>query len=318
MKKLLNRLPLPISGLMLALAATGNLLAPYGLHYKNLFGLLAALIWALLLLKVIMDYGSVKEDLGNPVIASVAPTFSMGSMILATYIQASLPTFAFALWLAGLILHILLILSFTRKFVLNFDIQKVFPSYFVVYVGIVVGTVTSPAFGALRLGQALFWLGLTCYLILLPIVLYRVFYICSIPKPALPTVAIFSAPASLCLAGYMNTFPEKNLTLVWVLSVMALASLLGVLLYMPRMLRLPFHPSYSAFTFPLVINAIALKKTVSYLLSLNQVYAPLGLIADLSELLATTMVLYVLIRFLHNLYLKQKEVGSAPLEEETA
>ncbi len=54
------------------------------------------------------------------------------------------------------------------------------------------------------------WFVLYSYLILLPIILYRITKVKEIPEPALPTIVILAAPASLCLAGYMNSFQNKN------------------------------------------------------------------------------------------------------------
>lgn len=86
----------------------------------------------------------VSENLSNPVVASVFPALSMGIMLMATYIKPLVPSLAFIIWIIGLILHIVLILFFTKKHVLDFNIKKVFPSWFIVYVGIVVGSVTAP------------------------------------------------------------------------------------------------------------------------------------------------------------------------------
>lgn len=298
MKKIISKTPLPIAGLMLALAAAGNLLASYSIIYKGILGSISAIIFLLLLLKIFINQKDIIRDLENPVIASVAPTFSMGMMILSTYIKPSVSSIAYAFWIVGLLIHCLLLIYFTKKFILNFDMKKVFPSYFVVYVGIVVGSVTAPAFNLAGLGQLLFWFGFICYLILLPIVIYRVFKVKAIPEPALPTITIFSAPASLCLAGYMSSFQEKNMTMVWLLTFLSLIMLFAVLLYMPKMLRLKFYPSYSAFTFPCVISAIAIKKTNGFLISTNQGISVVKYLVKFEELLAVAIVVYVLIRYI--------------------
>lgn len=296
--KLIKKTPIPIAGLMLALAATGNLVESYGKIYKNIFGIISAGILLLLVSKIIIDSKAVLEGLKNPVIASVSPTFSMGIMILATYVKPSSPSLAYGMWILGLLIHAVLIIYFTKEFLFNFNIKKVFPSYFVVYVGIVVGSVTAPAFNSLSIGKPLFWFGFISYLLLLPIVLYRVFKIKGIPEPAIPTITIFAAPASLCLAGYMSSFSEKNMMLVGLLTALSLIMLIGVLLYMNKMLRLRFYPSYAAFTFPLVISAIAIKKTNGFLMSTNSGIGVLKNIVLIEEFLAVTIVVYVLARFI--------------------
>lgn len=54
MKRIVKQLPVPIVGLMLALAATGNLVLSYGNIYRNIFGILSAIILILMLLKIII------------------------------------------------------------------------------------------------------------------------------------------------------------------------------------------------------------------------------------------------------------------------
>lgn len=304
MNRIIRKLPIPAVALLLALAATGNLVLSYGYIYRNTFGIFATIILILILAKVVMYPKNVAEDLNNPVIASVFPALSMGIMLIATYIKPLAPSLAFGIWIIGLVLHIILILYFTMKYVFNFNIKKVFPSWYIVYVGIVVGSVTAPAFEMANLGKPLFWFGFISYLILLPIVLYRVIKVKQIPEPALPTIVILAAPASLCLAGYMNSFQDKNIFIVWLLLFLSQFTLLCVLIQIPKLLKLPFYPSYSAFTFPLVISALSLKLTNIFLINAGREIAILKYIVKFEELLAVIMVLYVLLRYIGFLFSK--------------
>jgi exfoliative toxin A/B len=305
-KSLLQILPLPIAGLMLASASVGNLIASYGSMYKNIFGVISALILLLLIGKIITDKKSVVEGLNNPVIASVMPTFSMGIMILSTYIKAPFPTLALISWCIGLLLHCIFIVFFTCKYIFKFDIKKVFPSYFIVYVGIVCASVTAPVFNLATLGRFIFWFGFVAYIILLPIVLYRVFVVKGILEPILPTIAIFAAPANLCLAGYMNSFQDKNMYIVGILTFLGLLMTLSVLLYMPKLLKLKFYPSYSSLTFPLVISGIGIKLTNGFFISTNKPIALFKYIVKLEEIIGVLIVVYVLIRYVQFLFTNTK------------
>ncbi|MBU5439920.1 TDT family transporter [Tissierella sp. MSJ-40] len=297
MGQIIKKLPIPIVGLMLALAATGNLVLSYGNIYRNIFGILSGIILVLVLIKIIKYPKEVAESLDNPVVASVFPTLSMGIMLLSAYVKPLAATLAFGMWIIGLILHVLLIINFTKKYIINFNIKKVFPSWFIVYVGIVAGSVTAPVFSMVNIGQILFWFGFISYLILLPIILKRVLKVKEIPEPALPTIVIFSAPASLCLAGYMNSFPEKNILIIWLLVALSQFTLLCILSQLPKLLKLKFYPSYSAFTFPLVISAISIKLTNGFLANIGKPIAILKYVVKFEELLAVIIVLYVLFRY---------------------
>lgn len=304
MAQIIKRLPIPIAGLMLALAATGNLVLSYGNIYRNVFGLLSAIILILLLTKLIMYPKGVAENLENPVVASVFPTLSMGIILLSTYINKFIPTIAFGVWIFGIILHIVLIIWFTKNHVLNFNIKKVFPSWFIVYVGIVCGSVTAPTFNMTSIGKVIFWFGIISYIVLLPIVLKRVFKVKEMPEPALPTLVIFSAPVSLCLAGYMNSFQDKSMFMIGILAIASQATLLCVLLQLPKLLKLSFYPSFSAFTFPLVISAISIKLTNGFLTNTGKSIAFLKYIVKFEEILSIVIVLYVLFRYTSFLFAK--------------
>nr|WP_245523117.1 TDT family transporter [Thermosediminibacter oceani] len=282
---------------MLALAAAGNLVLSYGEVYRNIFGVLSAVIMFLLVVKMCTVPKSLAEGFENPVVAGVMPTFSMSLMILSTYMKPYFYTAAYCLWLLGLSLHAVLMLYFTKKYIFNFNIKKVFPSFFIVYVGIVCGSVTAPVFGMTNFGRFLFWFGFTSYLILLPLIIYRVVVIKGIPEPAVPTIAIFSAPASLCLAGYLNSFQQKNMAMVAFLSILSLVMYISVMLYIPKILKLKFYPSYSALTFPFVITAVAMKGTYAFLTKTGKTIPLFMYLTKFAELWAIGMVLYVLIRY---------------------
>lgn len=103
-------------------------------------------------------------------------TFFMVLMQLATYLAPAAYVPAFVVWGVAVAGHAVLILWFTAVFIAGFKLSNVHPTYFICYVGIVVGAVTSPTFGMERLGYALFGFGLVCYLALLVLVRYVVFF----------------------------------------------------------------------------------------------------------------------------------------------
>ena len=298
MEQLIKKLPLPMSGLLLALAATGNLLSSYGNLYRYSFGVLAAILLILLAAKAALIPAALMEGFDSPVVASILPTFPMGMMLLSTYVRGYQPGAALGIWIAGLLLHMILIILFTKKYIFSFNIKKVFPSYFIVYVGIICGSISAPAFGLAAVGRYIFWFGLAAYLLLLPVVLYRVIKVKEIPEPALTATAILTAPSSLCLAGYLNSFPDKSIGMIGFLCILSLLMLIYVLTLMPKLLKLKFYPSYSAFTFPFVITAIAVKGANGYLVKAGIETGHLGLLVPFLEIWSVAMVAYVLIRYI--------------------
>ena len=302
MKGMMNKISVPISGLMLGLAAAGNLVSSQETILKIIFGVIAAVILLLLVIKIVSNPKAIKEELNNPAVAGVASTFPMGIIVLSVYLNSFFPSAAYAMWIAGILMQFAIMIYFTWKFIFNFDINKVFPCYFVVYVGVAVGSIVAPVFNAAGIGRILFWFSLISYLILLPIISYRVFVIKSLPEPAVPTLTIFAAPSSICLAGYLSSFKVINMDIFWGLVLSAVIMFFAVLLYMPKMLKLKFYPSYSAFAFPLVISAIAMQSANSFLANMNLGMPLLQYVGYFEELLAVVFVVYVLIHYTNFLF----------------
>lgn len=294
---MIKKIPLPIAGLMLALAATGNLMQTFSQELRLVFGAISAIIGILLLAKFIMYPKLLIEDLKNPIMASVAPTFSMACMLLAVYIKPYLLSIGVIVWYAGFILHCFLIILFTLRFILKLDIKKVFPSYFIVYVGLAVASITASAFGIQLLGQIVFWFSFICYLVLLIVVSYRVIKVKDIPEPAQPLNIIFAAPASLCLAGYLSSFDAKNMIIVYFLIALSAFMYILALVQLPKLLKLKFYPSFSAFTFPMVISAIAIKMTDGFFTKIGNPQGFLKYIVMLQTIIAVILVLYVLLKY---------------------
>ena len=109
MKNVIKRVPVPLCGVMLGMAALGNLLQSYSEGIRVLCGAVAALLLILVLLKLIMFPGMIKEDMKNPIMASVSGTFSMALMLLSVYVKPFIGMAAFYIWILAIILHVILI-----------------------------------------------------------------------------------------------------------------------------------------------------------------------------------------------------------------
>ena len=295
---MLKKLPLPVTGVALGFAALGNLIESYSAGLRLVCGAVSLILLLLFLAKTIAYPSTFVEDMKNPIMASVFGTFSMALMLLAGYAKPYIGGAAAILWYAGILIHILLIIYFTWKFMMKPVMPKVFASYFIVYVGIVVASVTSPAFEALTIGQAAFWFGFILLLLLLVFVTYRYVKFKEVPDPAKPLFCIYTAPASLCLAGYMQAFPEKSAVLAWLLAVLALVLYIVVLIKLPGYLKMPFFPSYAAFTFPFVISAIGMKMFQAYLVASGNPLRGLSVLELAETVIAAVLVIYTLVRYL--------------------
>lgn len=307
---LLKKLPYPIAGTTLGFAALGNLLVTYHPLLKTLCGIISAILVIMILIKIAVMPKNFGDAMGMPLVASSFATYPMAIMILSTYLPKG--SMAQTLWLIGFSAHALLIVWFTWRYLMKgFKLATVFPSWFIVYVGIVAGTVSAPYHGYQSLGMAAFWFSLIAYFPLLALVTRRV-TTDPMPAPAKPSITIYAAPVSLLLAGYMSSAPTKIMPLVYLLLALSLGLYLFSLIQLPRLLNLPFAPSISSYTFPFVISAIAARSTSVFLTKSGAEMAWLDAIAAIQPWIAAILCIYVLGRYLVFLFQPAPEGQPAP------
>ena len=290
----IERLPLPISGLILALLSIGNLLQDIHPYLRYLFGSIGVVILILMIFKVIFYPESVRKDFENPIILSSLGTFSMSVMLLSTYLLSFTPGIAYAIWIIGIVLHILLMIYFTYRFVIrSFDITTVYPTWWIVYVGITMGAITSHAHSMEEIGFILFTIGFAAMILTLPLVIYRYVRYPEIPAMNKPLICIHTALFSILIVGYVNSAQGTSNEFVMALYLLSCIFYIFSLYKFIDYRSLEFYPSFSAFTFPFVISAIATKEVANILSN-----GLLNNILLLEIAIATVLVIYVIANYL--------------------
>lgn len=286
----IEKLPVPISGLILAILSLGNLLQGYP---RVVCGAVGVILILMLLLRVIIYPGSVRQDLSNPIILSNSGTFSMALMILSTYINPFNADLALGVWILGVALHILLIVWFTYRFIIcDFDIMTVYPSYWIVFIGITMGAITAHVHGLTEIAYLFFVFGFIMMLITLPLVVYRYVRYPNILDQNKPLICIFTAVMSILIVGYTNSFNALSYEFLMVLYTVAFVFFLFAFYKFIEYRNLDFYPSFSAFTFPFVITAVASKEVFA----INQ-WSFFNVIIPIQTFIALVLVIYVFVRY---------------------
>ena len=304
----LRGLPTPMAGLALGVASLGwcleNALPLHG--WGQITGALtASFLLSLLVLRIALHFDTLKADLRHPVAGSIVPTFAMALMVISRAALDALPRFAVWLWCAAVALHLAAFAAFVWWRWRDPGIEKMVPSWFVPPVGLIVADVSFPGVPALLpLAEVLLSVGLASYAVLLPLMLYRLFFLPPVAQAAKPTIAIMAAPASLSLAGLLTIDPEPNLLLTALLFGIAVLMTAAIYFAFWHLLRLEFSPGYAAFTFPMAIGATALYK-LSTLVGRwpeGAAYADqLRVLAHVELAVAAAVILYVLVLYLKHL-----------------
>ena len=208
---------------------------------------------------------------------------------------------------------------FTVRFFRPFKLHEVFPTYFICYVGIVVASVTSPAFGMQALGQAIFWFGFACYAALLVLVTYR-YAKHEVPEGARPLFCIYTAPHEPVHRGLPGRDGRAERPVRGRDDGAGPGAVPGgALPRLPRLLRLKFYPSYAAMTFPFVITATALGQGTAFFRA-NGVALPFAfdVVFYVEVALATIMVAYVLAHYLRFFFSRIEQPQSVAVLKENA
>ncbi|EOO27002.1 hypothetical protein IIU_05963 [Bacillus cereus VD133] len=295
MIKKLQYIPIPISGLILALFSVAKLQLSFHIDWLASIMMVIGFILLLgMLCKIFFTPKQVLKDLKNPIIAAVSPTFTMAVMVLCSIFMEYSIIWKF-IWGIASFIHFALMIYFSYHFILRGKVtmSHIYPSWFIMYVGMAIMPLTAGSLAS-SMTTVVFWAAIVFYVILLPLVLIRIFVMRNLEMPTLPLITILCAPGSLSLAAYLAHFDTKSLSLIWTLLILSQALYVVVLWQLSKLLRLQFYPSYAAFTFPLVISATACTNALKYL----HYAGTLGhTISIIETIIASAMVIYVAIRY---------------------
>lgn len=317
-----KKIPVPLAGVMLGTAALGNLLQsplllgtaneagvnPVGEALRTTCGVFASFMLILILCKLVFDWQGVKEDLKNPIMLGVFATFPMGLMLLSTYWKPVIKGASAALWFFAIALHVVLMIIFAMRFVVKFDLKKVFTTWFIMFCGIAVAGITAPAYERQGdVGTVTFLFGIVCFFILLVLVTIRTVKVPS-PEPAKPLLSIYAAPLALCMAAYVQSFTPKSLPFLKALLVIELIlyviSLINAIICLAKR---KFFPSWAAFTFPFVIAAIAVKQTMACAKNMEQPMPFLRPLVIVMTIIAACFIVLVFVRFMMHIFAPAKQ-----------
>ncbi|MBQ2678496.1 MAG: TDT family transporter [Firmicutes bacterium] len=302
---MIKKIPIPLAGPMLGTAALGSLLQVYSGFLHAVCGWAATFLLLLLFAKIIRYPKMIANDLQSPVFTGIGATFFMGIMMLSTYLEPFFHKTALVIWLAAIIGHACLLIYFICRFVLAFDLELVYPSWFVISVGLATCGATAPSYGMERLGAVTFWFSLCMFLIMFFIVTRR-YIALQVPEPAKPLIGIYTAPLALCIVAYVHSVQNKSAAFLLIMLSVSAALYIFALIKMTGYLRMPFYPSIAAYTFPFVISATAMQQSALWLEETGQGIMALNVFSYIQTGIAVAFVIYAYARYMLWLFRKEK------------
>ena len=227
----------------------------------------------------------------------------MALMLFSTYLKPLFmplsESIALGIWILGIIIHLSIVVLFTKNYVIkNFDIENVFATWWIVYIGITMAAITAPAYNLQQYGFIFFGIGFILMIPTLILVSYRYLKFTAIEHKNKPFICIYTALLSILIVGYVNAMNIDGnfLSLIYLGAFIFYIFAIFQAIKLLAIEKLQFMPSFSAFTFPFVISAIATGEAYKFfgLTILNYLFYIQAIIA----LVLVIFVSYKYLRFL--------------------
>ena len=191
---IIKNLPLAITGLILAILSLGKIFT----DLSSIFFIIGSVLIFLVLLKLVLYFDIFINELNTLITLSTFGTFSMALMLFSTYLKPLFmpltQSIAFGIWILGIIIHLSIVVAFTKNYVMkDFDIENVFATWWIVYIGITMASITAPAYNLQEYGFIFFGIGFILMMPTLILVSYRYLKFTAIEDKNKPFKSSFGA-----------------------------------------------------------------------------------------------------------------------------
>ncbi|MGL4184059.1 MAG: hypothetical protein ACRCRP_02900 [Metamycoplasmataceae bacterium] len=299
----------------------------------------------LIFIKILFNKNVLKQEISHPLNSSFLPTIFMSLMLVGGFIASiskliynnlqvnALTIIGAIVWYIAIFGHLATLFSFlffvVRKHKINQE--PIYASWFIPPVGIIASCLVTPFFPTQLIPTILFqiiwFFGFSLYLIIFPLITFKLIFNKNKAEWTLPTIGIFAAPANLALSGFLSCFIEikdganqytpllnyYNMSFVYniiiILAFLGISSTFVVYLILPKIFSLKFNPTFASLTFPLAVGSISTSLVAKVIFSimgqnvfLIQLHSIISIISYIELTIATTIIFYVLIKYLVLLY----------------
>lgn len=207
-------------------------------------------------LKMIFCFNSFVEDIQDTLKGSVITSVDMSLLTISIFIHRYNPEAARLLWFFASLMHLVIWYAFTYYRIKLGTFLEFHFGWFVTYGGIVTVAVTAGPMGFNPWARAFWYIGFISTCILIPIITFRGARLRFEDRYRI-TIPVIAAPVNLLLAGYLSGVFEINETLLCLVAIAAFTATFVAYMGVYRGRKLPFAPTFAAFTFPLSIGVTA-------------------------------------------------------------
>lgn len=253
LKNLTSRLPLPVTVLALGWVILGNILKDIIPLLSDICMIISMMLLIITILKIVLSPRGFYKGIKSPAGLSMFSSFSMSLMLISVWMKGFLGKANIYIWIIGVILHTVILIVFTIKYVLNFKIKYVFSSWFLVYSGIGIAAITCNDFGMIVFGRSVLKFTVFVSLLILPFVLARL-KIMGSTQAAKPIFSLICVPLGIIVPAMVSINEPASSKVMWAMFTAIQILLLVVIIDMLIHLFMGFYPSWSCYTVAIVIS----------------------------------------------------------------
>ena len=217
--------------------------------------ILIVLTFASLLLNPKKIIESFKTSVGMSLFTSI----TMALMMISIWMKGVFGQANIYIWVVGVILHSIILVIFTIRYVVNFNLNNVTPSWFLVYTGLGIGAITCRDFGMIVFGKAtLSFIIFVSVVLAIPILISIFVKRQKVKNAYKPLFSLISVPLGIIIPAYI--FVSEKVSSSTVLWMTILLQIIFVVVLINSLLQVfnGFYPGWSCYT---VSSAITLYAT---------------------------------------------------------
>ncbi|OGV45249.1 MAG: hypothetical protein A2017_11210 [Lentisphaerae bacterium GWF2_44_16] len=233
---------------------------------------------------------TLRHDWRDPLHINLFPAVSISLLLLSIAGQTIAPNCAWYCWLFGTILHGIFSIAVMKTWVeeSHFGIEHFNTLWFIPIVGNILVPIMGTQYGFLEMSWFFFAIGFAFWALLMPLIMYRLFFATPLPKSLAPSMFILVAPPAAGFIAYFKLTHQVD-PLAHILLYLALFFFVFVLIQAIHRGFGKFSLSWWATVFPSTALATAL------LVIFHAIHASVFLYSATALLIGTTLWLLILL-----------------------
>lgn len=215
-------------------------------------------------LKAVRYPDAIKREFAHPVKINFFPTISISILLFGIAFMRLNSEVGRFFWIAGAALHLTFTIVILSAWMhrTTFQIQHANPAWFIPVVGNIIVPIAGVEYAPVEVSWFFFSIGLSFWIVLLTIVLYRMIFYPPLAERLRPTLFILIAPPAVGFISYLRLMEHDVSGFVLdgfarVLYYVALFIMLLLLVQARQFVTIPFYLSWWAYSFPIAAITIA-------------------------------------------------------------